>query len=100
MSEFKRDAAEYQCSQHDKHRQIEGWHDDRVCGGKRRKQAATTNDQPCLIAVPNGLDGGGHHVPLFFRLRDRGEHANAEIEPVKQDVHHDADGEDQGPDEG
>ena len=80
MAELERHTAEDERQQHQCDRHVEGGHESGVGFREGRKESAAPQDQPCLVAVPHGGDGG-LHVVAFARVLGEGEEdADAEIE--------------------
>src|SRR5436190_24365859 len=84
---LKRNAAEYQRQQHHDHRQIKGWHDDRIGNRERDQETGAAEHEPGLVAVPEWCDRAHHLVALAFALGERKQNADAEIEAVEDDIH-------------
>jgi len=98
-SEFESDTAQHQAQQHHENRNVQRRHQDGVRQGKRDQQASTTEHEPGLVAVPEWGDGVHHLVAFGLDLRRRKENADAEIEAVKNDVHHHGEAEQGTPDD-
>ncbi|MNS64465.1 hypothetical protein D3C72_975920 [compost metagenome] len=98
-AELEGHAAEDQAQQHQYQRQVEGAEDHRVGQGEGTEQARTAQHQPGLVAVPHWCDGIHHDVAFFLVLDRQEENADAEVEAVHDDVHHDPENNDQCPDQ-
>ena len=100
MAELERHAAEDQRQQHEENREIEGGQQRSVGCGEGGKEPAAAEDEPCLVAIPDGCDGGLHLVAFVTVFREGEEDADAEIEAIKRGVEEDGGGYEEGPDGG
>jgi hypothetical protein len=96
-AEFERNAAEYEPDQHGDNRRIEGGHQDRVGQRKCGHQAAATQHQPGLVAVPYRCDGIHHHIAVMLLREKWKQHSEPEIKAIHDDVHEHCEGDDKGP---
>jgi hypothetical protein len=93
-------ATEDQPEQHQDHRYVEGRHQDRVCERKGGKKAPAAQHEPGFVSVPEGRDGVHHAIPAFVRGGKGKEDAQAEIEPIEQNVEEQSRADQAVPDEG
>src|SRR6516164_6249383 len=97
-AEFKGDAAKHQREQHHQDREINGWNYDCEGERKRGKKAEAAEDEPRLVAVPNGCDRVHDRVTGPRIWCKPVEHANAEIESIEQNVEEHRQSKDERPD--
>src|SRR3546814_5164650 len=98
-AKFEGHAAKDQTQQHENKRQHECAKYDGVSQWESRQQARTAQYQPGFVAVPDRRHGIHHDVPVFFP-RDEGEqYAYAQVEAVHDDIHKDAEQNDNGPEQ-
>jgi hypothetical protein len=91
------DAAQDQPREHQQERQVNGREQCRVDRRKRAPQDDAGDDQPSLVAVPDGRDCAQHRTAPRFVTGHAEQHADAEIETVEQNVEEYADGEHRHP---
>ncbi len=80
---LKSNRTEDQREQHQKHGKVEAGKAQRIKRGPRRKDRPAAQNEPDLIAFPNGTDRVDSDTPLGVGLRHEGQkRANAHVEPV------------------
>jgi hypothetical protein len=100
MAELERHAAEDQRQQNQRDRHVERGHQRGVGFREGREEPTAAENQPCLVAVPHGRDGGLHVIALARILCEGKEDADAEIEAVERDIEEDGKGDENRPDHG
>ena len=100
MAELERHAAEDERQKHGDERRIERRQQHRIGQRKGRHQAAATEHQPGLVAVPDRRNGGDHRLLVLLRLCEGREDADAEVEAVEHHIGEDREGEDAAPHDG
>ena len=72
----------------------------RVPGRERRERRAARDDEPHLVAVPDGSDRLEHHVALALVAREeRQQHPDSEVEALEQEICRPADADQNEPEE-
>jgi hypothetical protein len=95
------DAAADEGEQHEQERQVGGRKQPGVPGGEGGEHGPAGDDQPDLVAVPDGPDGVDHDAALGVVLGEDGQqHADAEVEAFEEEVPEPEEGDDGEPDDG
>lgn len=90
-------AAEDQADHHQDQRQVVGRQQRRIHDRKRAVQPCAAEHEKRLVAVPHRRDRIEHHLPLGFRVEERKQQTDAEIEAVEHHVEEHAEADDRGP---
>jgi hypothetical protein len=85
-AELERHAAEHEREQHDQHREIYRGQDDGEGERKRREQRDAAENEPGLVAVPDGRNRVHHQIARLAVGREAVEDADAEVEAVEQHI--------------
>ena len=98
-AELESNAAPDQPGEHQNHRQVERTQDNRIGEGEGSQERRAAEDQPGLVAIPDGGDRIDHDVPICAIGNEGKQDADPEIESVHDDVHHQAENDDDHPHE-
>jgi hypothetical protein len=96
-AKFERNTAQDKAEQHHEDRHMQRRHQDRIGQRKRNEQAASAENQPCLVAVPERRYRIHHLIALGFDPCCREQDADAEVESVEDDIHDDSESEQKAP---
>jgi hypothetical protein len=87
LAPFEGDDADDEEDEDEEQREVEGREHRRVPRRERRERRAGGDDEPDLVAVPDGTDGLEHRAALALVARQEGQQdADAEVEALEEEV--------------
>src|SRR5690606_37002940 len=96
---FEGDATENESEQHEHQRQHEGTEHHGVGQWKCSKQSRPAQHKPRLVAIPDRRNRVHHHVAVLLIGEKGKQDANAQVKAVHDDIHQNAEKDDDRPDQ-